>query len=251
MPSFPHIFIGIGSNGNRVVQNINIEKISKLSINPSYYLLGKFPFRQKLRDLFQKVPNDAILWVVFENKPINLEILSVLLEYLPENPLKLAYVLSPEKELIHDQKPPWAQEFDTVFYDSLWESLHDYRDASLEMAFQMATQNIGTMFTRLHYYLENQMLVNVDYADFFNMVRGNNIGILRLLSKVNFEWHWGVWDKGLINILVGENVPLSDAHRILSNFQKFLKEKDIIWGIKMEEGLNDHIEILSLLVKRW
>jgi len=30
-----------------------------------------------------------------------------------------------------------------------------------------------------------------------------------------------------------------------------LKEKDIIWGIKMEEGLNDHIEILSLLVKRW
>ncbi|USG98967.1 hypothetical protein K1720_05255 [Thermococcus argininiproducens] len=251
MPSFPHIFIGIGNNGNRVVQNIGIEEVLKFSINPSYYLLGKSSFKKKIRKTFWDIPDNAVLWIVLENKPINIEILEIILDYLPKNPLKLAYILTPQKELVHEKKPWWAQEFDTVFYDSLWEFLHDYTDVSLETAFQMAAKNIGLMFTRLHYYLENQMLVNVDYADFFNIVRGNNVGILRLLTKVNFEWHWGIWDKGLINILVGENVPLSDAHKILYNFQNFLKEKDIIWGIKMEEGLNSRVEILSLLVKRW
>jgi len=251
MSSFPYIFVGIGNNGGKVIQNISMEGVSKIVINPTYYLLRKSSFRQNLKNLFWNVPEDAILWFILENKPINVEIVEVILEYLPQKPLKLAYLLTPQKELVHEEKPLWAENFDTVFYDSLWEFLDEYASSSLESAFQMATKNIGLMFTRLHYYLENQMLVNVDYADFFNMIKGSNIGILRLLRKVDFDWHWGIWDRGLVNILVGEKVPLSYAHKILNTFQKLLKEKDIIWGIKMEEGLGEGVEILSLLVKRW
>ena len=251
MSSFPYIFVGIGNNGGKVVQNISMEGVSRIVINPTYYLLGKSSFRQNLKNLFWNVPEDAILWFILENKPINVEIVEVILEYMPQKPLKLAYLLTPQKELVHEEKPLWAENFGTVFYDSLWEFLDEYASSSLESAFQMATKNIGLMFTRLHYYLENQMLVNVDYADFFNMIKGSNIGILRLLRKVDFDWHWGIWDRGLVNILVGEKVPLSYAHKILNTFQKLLKEKDIIWGIKMEEGLGEGVEILSLLVKRW
>ncbi|USS40760.1 hypothetical protein NF865_00540 [Thermococcus aggregans] len=251
MSSFPYIFIGIGNNGGKVVQNIGIEGASKVVINPTYYLLGKSSFRQNLKDLFYNIPEDTILWFILENKPVNIEIMQVILEYLPEKPLKLAYILTPQKELVHEEKPLWAENFDTIFYDSLWEFLDEYTSSSLDSAFQMAARSIGLMFTRLHYYLENQMLVNVDYADFFTMIKGSNIGILRLLRKIDFDWHWGIWDKGLVNILVGEKVPLSYAHKILETFQKLLKEKDIIWGIKMEEGLENNVEILSLLIKRW
>ncbi len=251
MVSFSHIFVGIGNNGSKVVQNIDIKRTPKIVINPTYYLLGRSSFRQNLKELFWNIPDDAILWFILENKPVNVEIMQIILEYVPRKPLKLAYLLTPQRELINEEKPQWAENFDTVFYDSLWEFLDEYTSSSLESAFQMAAKNIGLMFTRLYYYLENQMLVNVDYADFFSMVKGNNVGILRLLRKVDFDWHWGIWDRGLVNILVGEKVPLNYAHKILSMFQSLLKEKDIIWGVKMEEGLKDQVEILSLLVKGW
>lgn len=109
------------------------------------------------------------------------------------------------------------------------------------------------MFSRLHYYLETQMLVNIDYADLFNMIRGGNVGILRTLRKVDFGWHWGgIWDRGGLvgGILVGKDFPLKDAHGILKRFQDILAEKDIIWGgVVMDENLTREVEILALLVK--
>ncbi|MBP1912130.1 cell division GTPase FtsZ [Thermococcus stetteri] len=107
------------------------------------------------------------------------------------------------------------------------------------------------MFSRLYYYLESQMLVNIDYADLFNMIRGGNVGILRLLREVDFTWHWGIWERGLIGILVRNDFPLKGAHSILHSFQEILSEKDVIWGVITDENLNGRVEILSLLVKKW
>ena len=253
MVSFTHIFVGIGNSGIRVVKNMNIPNAIGVTLDSSYYLLNrKRPsFVKQIRDFFGSLNDDTIIWIIFEDKPINIEIVNLINYSLPKKVIRIAYVLSPYRELIYERKPEWADNFETVFYDSLSEFLDVYTSIPLEDAFNAASKQIGIMFSKLYYYLENQMLVNIDYADLFNMVKGGNIGILRILRKVDFEWNWGIWDRGLISIMVGKNVPLKSAHEILRKFQYLLREKDIIWGVRMNKELDNEIEILALLIKRW
>ncbi|HIP74626.1 MAG TPA: hypothetical protein EYH24_01320 [Thermococcus paralvinellae] len=255
MVSFTHIFVGIGNSGIRVIKNMNMDIPNAIGVtlDSSYYLLGRRrpSFVKQIRDFFGNLNDDTIIWVIFEDKPINIKIVNLINDSLPRKVIRLAYVLSPYRELVYEGKPEWASNFETVFYDSLSEFLNDYTSVPLEDAFNKASEQIGIMFSKLYHYLENQMLVNVDYADLFNMVKGGNVGILRILREVDFEWNWGMWDRGLINIMVGKNVPLKSAHEILKRFQHLLKEKDIIWGIRTNEELENEIEILALLIKRW
>ncbi|AHF80143.1 hypothetical protein [Thermococcus paralvinellae] len=250
---FNHIFVGIGNGGIRIVKNIDIPNAVKVTLDSSYYLFDKKrnSFVKQIKNFFGNLSDDTIVWVIFEDKPINIEIANLINNTLPDKAIRLAYVLSPYKELVYEQKPKWANNFETVFYDSLSEFLDAYTLIPLEDAFNAASKQIGIMFSKLYYYLENQMLVNIDYADLFNMVKGGNIGILRILREVDFEWNWGIWDRGLISIMVGKKVPLKSAHEILGKFQHFLREKDIIWGVRMNEELENEIEILALLIKRW
>lgn len=182
---------------------------------------------------------------------MNIEIAKIIDFYLPSDVMRLAYVLTPYIELVNTEKPTWAGTFETVFYDSLWEVLDEYKEASLKDAFNAAGKRIGEMFSKLYNYLEANMLVNVDYADFFAMIKGGNVGILRLINEIDFNWHWGIWERGLINIRAGRNVPLSNAHKILNHFQEILEEKDIIWGVQIDNESNDDVEVLALLIKRW
>ncbi|AFL94575.1 hypothetical protein CL1_0364 [Thermococcus cleftensis] len=251
MQSFTHVFVGIGGTGARIVNSITADGIVKVTVNPAYYLLpNSNSYEDRLRNFFSRLPRDTFLWLVFEDKDINHELREIITESAPGDTIKLAYVLTPRKELVEEKKPSWAREFETVFYDSLWDFFSD-ENVSLVKAFERASANIAEMFSRLYYYLETQMLVNIDYADLFNMIRGGNVGILRLLREVDFTWHWGIWERGLIGILVGSDFPLRGAHSILRNFQEVLSEKDIIWGVITDESLNGRVEILALLVKKW
>ncbi|NJE06374.1 hypothetical protein E3E36_09495 [Thermococcus sp. M36] len=251
MVSFTHIFVGIGNAGARIVNSIGVDGAVKVTVNPAYYLLPRSKeYEERLRGFFSRIPENTFLWLIFEDKEANIELLRIITDSAPRDTIKLAYVLTPQRELVVGEKPQWASGFETVFYDSLWDFLKG-DDTPLVEAFQRASHNIAEMFSRLYYYLEAQMLVNIDYADLFNIIRGGNVGILRLLRSVDFGWHWGVWDRGLIGILVGKEFPLRDAHGILANFQEILAEKDIIWGVIMDESLTKEVEILALLVKRW
>lgn len=251
MRSFAHLFVGIGNAGARIVNGITADGVVKVTVNPAYYLLPNSDrYEERLRRFFSRLPENTFLWLIFEDKEVNHELREIIIDSAPGDTIKLAYVLTPGKELAVGKKPPWAKDFETVFYDSLWDFLTDEK-ASLSAAFEEASRSIADMFSRLHYYLETQMLVNIDYADLFNMIRGGNVGILRTLRKVDFSWHWGIWDRGLVGILVGKDFPLKDAHGILKRFQDILAEKDIIWGVVMDENLTREVEILALLVKGW
>lgn len=251
--SFPfnHIFIGIGNNGSLIVRNIGIESSKRVIIDTSDYLLNKRVFVDEIEGFFKNVERNSIVWMIFERKPTNIEIAKLIDFYLPGDVMRLAYVLTPYIELVNTKKPKWAENFETVFYDSLWEVLSEYKEVSLKDAFNRAGMSIGEMFTKLYEYLENNMLVNVDYADFFAMIKGGNVGIIRLIRDIDFTWHWGIWDRGLINIMAGRRVPLSHAHRILNHFQDILGEKDIIWGVQIKEDAREEVEVLALLIKRW
>ncbi|MDK2913317.1 MAG: hypothetical protein PWQ79_232 [Thermococcaceae archaeon] len=250
MKSFNHFFVGIGHAGSLVVEVLDGEGVNRIGINPAYYLLSSSRnYEDRLRNFFSNIPEDSFLWLVFEDKTINLELVSLIMESLPQRVIKLAYVLTPRKELVKKEKPNWADGFETVFYDSFWEFLRS--DVPIHQAYSQAARAIGRMFTKLHYYLENEMLVNIDYADLFNMIKGGNVGILRILRGVDFKWHWGIWDRGLIALLIGEEAPLKDAHGILAKFQEILSEKDVIWGVVTDPDLGKEAEILALLVKRW
>ncbi|ASJ06655.1 hypothetical protein [Thermococcus pacificus] len=251
MQSFTHLFVGIGNAGARIVNNIHADGTVRVTVNPAYLLMPRAQAHEKkLRDFFSRLPENTFLWLIFEDKEANHLVREIILDSVPSDTINLAYVLTPKRELVTEKKPPWAEQFETVFYDSLWEFFRG-PDEPLATAFYAASRHIAEMFSRLHYYLENQMLVNIDYADLFNMIKGGNVGILRLLRKVDFNWHWGIWERGLIGILVGNEFPLMNAHRILKNFQEILSEKDIIWGVIIDENLDREVEILSLLVRKW
>ncbi len=247
MRSFTHLFVGIGNAGTKIVEGIRGDGLVKVSLNPAYYLFRPGEYEKRIKDFFSHLPEDTFLWLIFEDKPTNHRLRELITESAPEDAVRLAYVLTPRRELINE-RPEWASDFETVFYDSLWDFLRE--DVPLGEAFERASVNIASMFSRLYYYLENQMLVNIDYADLFNMIRGNNVGILRLLDRVDFSWQWGVWERGLIGILVGKDFPLRGAHDILARFQELLSKKDIIWGIITDENVRG-VEILALLVKGW
>ncbi|BAD84665.1 hypothetical protein, conserved, containing leucine zipper motif [Thermococcus kodakarensis KOD1] len=247
MFSFTHIFAGIGSNGSRIVNGIETDSVVKVSLNPARYILRPKEYRERIVNFFSNVPENSFVWLVFDDTKTNREIMEIILEALPSDSIRLAYVLTPKVELIN-QKPEWADKFETVFYDSLWDFLKE--DVPLGKAFEEASKNISDMFSKLYRYLESEMLVNIDYADLFSMIRGGNVGIMRLLREVDFSWHWGIWERGLVGILVGEDFPLSGAHRILSKFQEILSEKDIIWGVITDKNVKGS-EVLALLVKRW
>ncbi len=247
MRSFTHIFVGIGNSGANIVDRISADGVVKVTVNPAPYILRPRRYLQRLESFFSRIPEDTFLWLVFEDKPINRELVDFIMGSVPDDTIRLAYTLTPKRELVYE-KPPWAEGFETVFYDSLWDFLRE--DVPLGIAFERASVSIAELFSRLYYYLENQMLVNIDYADLFNMIRGGNVGIMRLLDRVDFSWHWGIWERGLIGILVGEDFPLSGAHAILARFQELLSEKDVIWGIITDEKVRG-VEILALLTRRW
>jgi cell division GTPase FtsZ len=250
MPSFTHIFTGIGNAGARIVNSITTDGVVRVTINPAYYLLPRGDeYEERIRRFFSSLPKDTFLWLIFEDKDVESEIRDLIIESTPQDTVKLAYVLTPNKELVQGKKPGWAEAFETVFYDSLWEFLG--KNVPVAESYELASRRIAEMFSRLYYYLESQMLVNIDYADLFNMIKGGNVGIIRLLERVNFDWHWGLWDRGLIGILVGPEFPLKEAHEILRHFQEILEKKDVIWGIITDDNLKDEVEILSLLVKGW
>ncbi|MFA4647684.1 hypothetical protein P8X24_10650 [Pyrococcus kukulkanii] len=244
------VFIGIGNNGMKVVWGIKYGNARKLFLDPTSYLFHKQIFLKKLEEIMWRIEKGTHVWVIFDNKPINMEILTHILDNSPSDLFKLAYVLSPGKELVFENKPWWARNFETVFYDSFWEFLREREEKPIWQAYFEASTSIGQMFTKLYEYLNNQMLVNVDLADFMQIVKGCNIGILRLLTSVDFNWHWGIWERGLINILASEETSLEDVTKVLQKFQDILREKDIIWGVKMDRTIRG-MEVLALLVRKW
>lgn len=248
MLNFTHVFVGIGKAGGIVVDGITSDVV-KVRINPAYYILRTEKYSQKITSFFSRLPENSIVWAVFEDKPVNIEIVDLISRNLPEGTLSLAYVFTPSRELFEEKKPEWAENFETVFYDSLWEFMK--MDIPLGKAYEEAAQLIARAITFLHRSLEGQMIINVDYADFFTVVRGGNVGILRLLSRVDFEWHWGVWDRGIVITLVKKDVILREAHSVLERFHKLLREKDIIWGMASGDDGRNRLEVLTLLVKKW
>jgi hypothetical protein len=187
--NFTHVFVGVGKAGGIVVDGIASDVV-KVRINPGYYILRTEKYSEKIASFFSRLPENSIVWAVFEDKPVNIEIVDLISKNLPEGTLSLAYVFTPSRELFEEKKPGWAENFETVFYDSLWEFMKT--NIPLERAYEGAAKLISKAITFLHRSLEGQMIINVDYADFFTVVRGGNVGILRLLSRVDFEWDWGV-----------------------------------------------------------
>ncbi|CAB50616.1 FtsZ/tubulin family protein [Pyrococcus abyssi] len=244
------VFIGVGNHGIRIVLSVKCGGCKRVPINPNGYIFTRDLFIKKLEELLWGLEKNSHVWIIFEEKQINTRIVEEILDRAPGDLLKFAYVLSPGKELVFEEKPSWASYFETVFYDSLWEFLKGKEKKPLWQAYNEATLSIGEMFSKLYYYLKTQMLVNVDMADFMQIVRGGNVGILRILRTVDFEWHWGIWERGLINILAGKDISLEKVMGILSRFQEILKDKDVIWGVKTDEGIRG-VEVLALLVRRW
>lgn len=248
MIGFTHVFAGIGGVGANVVDGITSDVV-KVRVNPGHYLLRTRVYRERITSFFSSLPENTILWIVTEDKPVNVEILQLMTESSPEGSTKLAYVFTPKRELVKEEKPEWADGFDTVFYDSLWEFLDER--TPLAEAYEKASGVIARAITHLHKNLESQMLINVDYADFFTVVKGGNVGILRLLRRVDFDWHWGLWDRGIVVTLARDDVALKEAHSVLKRFHDLLRKKDIIWGMATENGIQSRMEILALLVKTW
>ncbi len=249
MITFTDVFVGIGRKGARIVEGISADGV-KVTVNPAYYILRPEMYSEKLRSFFGSLPENTMLWMFFDDNPINGEIRDLITKSVRsiDGLTLLAYILTPHRELVNEKKPSWARRFDTVFYDSLEEFM--VYDVPIREAYDRAAGEIAEALSDLYRYLEDQMLINVDYADFFTIIRGGNVGILRKLSGVEARWKWGVWERGLIMAIVGERFKLAEAHNILSNFQRLLSKKDIIWGISINEGKLE-VEILALLVKRW
>ncbi|WP_367271008.1 hypothetical protein [Thermococcus sp.] len=246
MLKFTHVFVGIGGTGGRVVDGVTSDAI-RVRINPGLYLLRSEEYGERMRELFSNLPANSIVWVVFEDKPVNEEIAELIVKSVPEGSTPLAYVFTPKRELVAEEKPAWAEGFETVFYDSLWDFLE--LDVPIQRAYGLAAESISRAFRYLHDSLEGEMLVNVDYADFFATVRGGNVGILRLLRSIDFEWNWGIWDRGIVITLISGGTTLKEAHSVLGRFQELLREKDVIWGVA--EGAVEGMEVLALLVKGW
>ncbi|NPA47100.1 MAG: hypothetical protein GXO14_00465 [Thermococci archaeon] len=249
MITFTDVFVGIGREGARIINGITADGV-KVTVNPAYYILRPERYSRRLEEFFGSLPENTMLWIFHEDNAINAEIRDLIVSTARNTPnlTLLAYVLTPHRELINEEKPSWANSFDTVFYDSLGEFLQ--MNVPLREAYERAAGEISSALSNLYRYLEGQMLVNVDYADFFTIVRGGNVGILRKFSSTDIDWRWGVWERGLVIAVVNENFKLSEAHRILSEFQELLSEKDIIWGVSVNPG-TERVEVLALLVKRW
>ncbi|WP_048811338.1 FtsZ/tubulin family protein [Thermococcus gammatolerans] len=248
MIGFTHVFVGIGGAGSKVVNEITVDSI-KVNINPGRYLLRTEEYMRRVPLFFSTVPEDSIVWILTEDKPINVEILRLIIDSIPEGATRLAYVFTPARELVKEKKPQWAGLFDTVFYDSLWEFFDERKP--LSEAYKEASGSIARALSSLIRNLEGQMLINVDYADFFSVVRGGNVGIIRLLRSVDLSWHWGIWDRGIIMTLARDDVALREAHQILEMFQGILRKKDIIWGMVTDKDIKNRMEVIALLVKEW
>ena len=248
MIGFTHVFVGIGGAGSKVVNAINLDSI-KVTVNPGRYLLRTEEYLRRIPLFFSAVPEDSILWILTEDKPINVEILETIINSVPEGTTKLAYVFTPARELVEEEKPPWAGPFDTVFYDSLWEFFDERKP--LSEAYEEASGSIARALSALIRNLEGQMLINVDYADFFSVVRGGNVGIIRLLRSVDLSWHWGIWDRGIVITLTRDDVALKEAHEVLAMFQEILRKKDVIWGMVTDKDVKNRMEVIALLVKEW
>lgn len=248
MIGFTHVFAGIGGAGSKVVDKITLRSI-KVNINPGRYLLRTGEYIRRIPAFFSSLPENSIVWIVTENKPVNIEILNLIVESVPEKATKLAYIFTPRKELVKEEKPAWVDPFDTVFYDSLW-GFFDERKP-LGVAYDEASEKIARALSYLLDNLDGQMLINVDYADFFAVVKGGNVGILRLLSSVNLNWHWGIWDRGIVITLARDDVALKEAHAVLGRFHGILKEKDIIWGVVTHNNVENRMEVIALLVREW
>jgi len=249
MITFTDVFVGIGREGARIVNGITADGV-KVTVNPAYYILRPERYSRKLVRFFSSLPENSMLWIFHEDNAVNSEIRDLIANTARglNNVTLLAYVLTPHRELINEEKPSWAKKFDTVFYDSLEEFLRP--DVPLHEAYEEAAGEIARALSNLYRYLESQMLVNVDYADFFTVIKGGNVGILRRFSSIDIDWKWGIWERGLVIAVVNEEFKLSEAHKILSDFQELLSKKDIIWGISMNPDNRD-VEVLALLVKGW
>ena len=245
---FTHVFTGIGKTGGIVVDGVSSDVV-KVRIDPGRYILRTEKYRERISSFFSALPEHSIVWMVTEERPVNIEIIDIISESVPEGTLKLAYIFTPKRELVKEEKPEWADSFETVFYDSLWEFLR--QDVPLVEAYRRAAETIARAFTYLHANLEGRMLINVDYADFLTVTGGSNVGILRLLDRIDFDWHWGLWDRGLVITLVGDDISLKEAHSVLERFQELLREKDIIWGMVVDGNLKGKAQVLALLVKKW
>jgi len=245
---FTHVFVGIGGAASKVVNKITVESV-KVTINPGRYLLRTEKYIKRIPLLFSAIPEDSIVWILTEDKPINVEILRLITNSVPRRAIKLAYVFTPARELVEERKPEWAGLFDTVFYDSLWEFFDEKKP--LSEAYDEASGSIARVLSSLIKTLEGQMLINVDYADFFSVVRGGNVGILRLLRSVDLNWHWGIWDKGIVITLAHDDVALREAHEVLGKFQGILRKKDVIWGMVTDREIKSRMEVIALLVKGW
>lgn len=248
MIGFTHVFAGIGGVGSKVVDKITLRSI-KVNVNPGRYLLKTGEYIKRIPSFFSSLPENSVVWIVTENKPVNIEILDLIVKSVPEDATKLAYIFTPRKELVKEKKPEWADLFDTVFYDSLWEFFDERKP--LREAYDKASEKIARAMDCLLNNLDGQMLINVDYADFFAVVKGGNVGILRLLSSVDLNWHWGIWDRGIVITLARDDVALKEAHAVLGSFHDILKEKDIIWGMVTDNKVENRMEVIALLVKGW
>jgi len=245
---FTHVFVGIGGAASKVVNKITVDAV-KVTINPGRYLLRTEEYMRRVPLFFSAIPEDSIVWILTEDKPINVEILRLIVNSVPERAIKLAYIFTPARELVEEKKPGWAGLFDTVFYDSLWEFFDDKKP--LSEAYDEASGSIARAVSTLIKTLEGQMLINVDYADFFSVVRGGNVGILRLLRSVDLSWHWGIWDRGIVITLAHDDVALKEAHEVLGKFQVILRKKDVIWGMATDREVKSGMEVIALLVREW
>ncbi|MBP1912131.1 hypothetical protein J2747_001424 [Thermococcus stetteri] len=106
MQSFTHLFVGIGGTGARIVNSITADGIVKVTVNPAYYLLPNSErYEERLRNFFSRLPKDTFLWLVFEDKDVNHELGEIIIESAPRDTIRLAYVLTPRKELVDEKKP--------------------------------------------------------------------------------------------------------------------------------------------------
>ncbi len=249
MITFTDVFVGIGREGARIVNGIAADGV-KVTVNPAYYILRPEVYSRKLVEFFNSIPDNSMVWLFHEDNSVSAEIRQLIVSTVREKKglTLLDYILTPHRELVNEEKPLWATDFDTVFYDSLEDFLR--LDVPVNEAYEMAAGEISGALSELYKYLESQMLVNVDYADFFSVIRGGNVGILRKFRGNEIEWKWGIWERGLVIAVVNESFKLSDAHGILSKFQELLSKKDIIWGISMSQEVRG-TEIIALLVKGW
>lgn len=98
---FIYIFVGIGSNGLRIVNGIEMDFVVKVFLNLVRYILWFKEYWERIVNFFFNVFENSFVWFVFDDIKINREIMEIIFEVFFLDFIRFVYVFMFKVELIN------------------------------------------------------------------------------------------------------------------------------------------------------